>query len=68
MRKGGFEPPRACARYHLKVVRLPVSPLSQKFEEVNILKVSTSLQLKKSKPLFFSILTQNPPRQDPPLS
>ena len=47
MRKGGFEPPRACARYHLKVVRLPVSPLSQKNEEKNIQEETTYAQQKK---------------------
>ena len=29
VRKGGFEPPRSCERQPLKLVRLPVPPLSQ---------------------------------------
>ncbi len=29
MRERGLEPPRPCERYHLKVVRLPVSPPAQ---------------------------------------
>jgi hypothetical protein len=29
VRKGGFEPPRSCERQPLKLVRLPVPPLSR---------------------------------------
>src|SRR5215203_1994077 len=49
VRKGGFEPPRSCERQPLKLVRLPVPPLSRDLmvpcfglTEANIVAAATS--------------------------